>query len=228
MKTQNTENIATTYGSAMRFIKIIGAISLVVAPLLTFIGWAIAHESIGSFLNFNFTWAPTDGTTKLTSSSDPVLLFRYYLLPHYFIYSAFPFYIGLAIALMYKLYKKAPWHSFIGVILSIIGSVYFIGVLGAFLSIPMGTVNMTTILKVSFALCILVFVGNIIQGFALLKTNIIAKWQSILFIVGNILVLIFPGTENWMALGSLLMLIALLPLSIKILKQHSHSRQWTN
>jgi hypothetical protein len=223
MKTQNTEKIVSTYGSAMRFINIMGATSLVLAPLLTFIGWAIAHDSIGSFFNFNFNWTPTDGTTKLNAASDPALLFRYYLLPHYFIYSAFPVYIGLAISLMYKLYQKAPWHSFVGVILSIIGSVYFVGVLGAFLSIPMGSVNMTSILKVSFALCILTFVGNIVQGFALLKTNIVAKWQSILFIVGNILILIFPGTENWMALGSLLMVIALLPLSIKILKQYNLS-----
>jgi hypothetical protein len=213
MKTQNIENIVKTYGSAIRFIKIIGGLSLIIAPLLTFIGWAIAHDSISSFFNFNFTWKPTDGTTKLTSASDSALLYRYYLLPHYFIYSAFPFYIGLAITLMYKLYKKAPWHSFIGVILSIIGAVYFIGVLGAFLSIPMGTVNMTGILKISFALCILVFIGNIVQGFALLKTDILAKWQSILFIVGNVLILIFPGTENWMALGSLLMVIALFPLT---------------
>jgi accessory gene regulator protein AgrB len=121
------------------------------------------------------------------------------------------------------LYKKAPWHSFIGVILSIIGAVYFVGVLGAFLSIPMGSVNITNILKISFMLCILVFAGNIVQGFALLKTDMLAKWQSVLFIVGNILILIFPGTENWMALGSLLMLIALFPLSMRIIKQHSHS-----
>lgn len=221
-KTENYQSVATTYNSAMRFIKIVGAVSLVLAPLLSFIGWAIAHDSIGSFLNLNFTWTPTDATTKLTASSEPSLLFRYFLLPHYFIYSSMPVYIGLAIALMYKLHKKAPWHSFIGVILSIIGAVYFIGVLGAFLSIPMGSVNVTNILKISFALCILVFVGNIVQGFALLKTNILAKWQSILFIIGNILILIFPGTENWMALGSLLMLIALFPLSIKILKQHTH------
>lgn len=222
MKAENASYIATTNLGAMRFIKIVGGISLVLAPLLTFVGWAIAHDSIGSLFNFNFTWTPTDGTTKLTSASDPALLFRYYLLPHYFIYSAFPFYIGLAITLMSKLYKKAPWHSFVGVILSIVGSVYFIGVLGAFLSIPMGTVNMTNILKVSFALCILVFVGNIVQGFALLKTDILAKWQSILFIGGNVLILIFPGTENWMALGSLLMLIALLPMSMKVFKKHSH------
>jgi hypothetical protein len=222
----NTENVAIvakTYDNAMRFIRIVGAASLTLAPLLTFIGWAIAHDSIASFLSFNFTRAPTDGTTKLTSASDPALLFRYYLLPHYFIYSAFPFYIVLAITLMYKLYKKAPWHSFIGVILSIIGAVYFVGVLGAFLSIPMGSVNITNILKISFMLCILVFAGNIVQGFALLKTDMLAKWQSVLFIVGNILILIFPGTENWMALGSLLMLIALFPLSMRIIKQHSHS-----
>ncbi len=219
MKIQNTEVVAT-FDSAMRFMKFVVAISMVLAPLLTFIGWAISHESINSLLDFNFTWSASDGTTNLNSTSDPALVFRYYLLPHYFIYSAFPFYIALAIALMYKLYKKAPWHAFIGVILSIIGSVYFIGVLGAFLSNPIGSVNPTNILKISFALCILVFVGNIIQGVALLKTTILAKWQSILFLLGNILILIFPGVENWMALGSLLILIAFFPLSVKILKHH--------
>lgn len=223
METAKSQNIATSYNSAIRFIKIVGGISLILAPLLSFIGWAIAHDSISSFMSFNFSWKPTDATTQLTATSSPALLFRYYLLPHYFIYASMPVYIGLSIAIMYKLYKKAPWHSFIGVILSIIGSVYFIGVLGAFLSIPMGTVTVTNILKISFALCILVFVGNIVQGFALLKTNIVAKWQSITFIIGNVLILIFPGTENWMALGCLLMLIALLPLSLKVFKQHLHN-----
>jgi hypothetical protein len=221
MKNQNTET-AATYNSAMRFIQITGALSLVLAPLLTFTGWAIAHENLGSFLSFNLTWTASDGTTQLTAASDPALIFRYYLLPHYFIYSAFPFYIGLAIVLTIKSYKKAPWHSFLGVILSIIGSVYFIGVLGAFLSNAIGSVNPTNILKISFLLCILVFVGNVVQGFALLKTRVLTRWQSILFILGNLLILIFPGVENWMALGSLCMLVALFPLAVRIMRHSAN------
>ncbi len=214
MKDLQTQNgVSKNYENAIKHIKILGAISLILAPLLSFIGWAIAHDSIGSFLHLNFSWTPTDATTKLTALSNPDLIFRYFLLPHYFIYASMPIYIGLALCVTYVTQKKAPWHSFGGLILSIIGAVYFIGVLGAFLSIPMGTVTMTSILKISFALCILVFVGNIVQGFGLYQSKLLPRWATILFILGNILILVFPGTENWMAIGSLLMVVGLAPLT---------------
>lgn len=197
-------------------VKILGATSLVTAPFLSFIGWAISHENLASFLNFNFFLKDTNGTIHLTLNSDSALVFRYYLLPHYFIYASMPLYISLGLMLMYLTYKKAPWFSFSGAILSIIGGVYFIGVLGAYLSNPIGSVILTNILKISFALCILVFVGNILLGISLYRTNIIAKWASLFFMLGNIMILVFPGIENWMALGSLMILISMIPL-IKIL-----------
>jgi len=144
------------------------------------------------------------------------LIFRYYLLPHYFIYASMPVYIALSLTLMNLTYKNAPFYSFAGAILSIIGGVYFVGVLGAYLSSPIGSVVSTNILKISFALCLLVFVGNILIGISLYKTNIISKLTSLLFIIGNFLILIFPGIENWMALGSLMMIIAMFPLTQKI------------
>lgn len=206
---------------AFNFVKLFAALSLILAPLLTLIGWGIAHDSLNSFLNFNFSYTASDATAGLTSASDPSLLFRYYLLPHYFIYASMPVYIGLALALMYATYKKTPWHSFIGAILTILGAVYFVGVLGAYLSVPMGSVTMTNILKVSFALCMLVFVGNIVLGLGLFQSQIQSKWFSLTFVLGNMLILMFPSVENWMALGSLLMIIGLFPLSRKIMIQHS-------
>lgn len=210
----------TQKNRALNLVKAIGGLSLVLAPALTFIGWGIAHDSLGAFLNFNFSYKATDATAGLTALSDPSLLFRYYLLPHYFIYASMPVYIGLALSLMYASYKKAPRHSFSGAVLSIIGAVYFVGVLGAFLSIPMGTVTMTNVLKISFALSMLVFVGNILLGISLYKTQAIARWSALLFILGNVLILVFPGIENWMALGSLLMVIGLFPMSKKIISHH--------
>jgi hypothetical protein len=213
--TTNFERFSTNYNSAKKIAFIIAGLSLLLAPTLSFTGWAIAHDSLAGFFNFNLSWAPTDATVEL-DKSDTTQVFRYYLLPHYFIYASMPVYIGLALGLGYMLFKRTPWHALIGVTISIIGAVYFVGVLGAFLSIPMGTVTMTNILKVSFALCTLVFVGNIIQGFGLYQSKIISNWASWCFILGNVLVLIFPGTENWMAVGSLLMVIGLFPLSLKI------------
>jgi len=207
--------------SAKKAVFIIGSIALLVAPILSFVGWAIAHESIASFFNFNFTWEASDATTELTIASSAEQVVRYYLLPHYFIYASMPIYIGLSMCLGFVLFKKTPWHSIVGLMLSIIGAVYFIGVLGAFLSIPMGTVKLTGILMVSFALCILVFIGNIVLGFGLLNAQIIPKWASLLFIIGNALILIFSGVENWMAIGSLLMFIGMLPLSMKLFHQQT-------
>ena len=205
--------------TAILTVKILGAISLLLAPLLTLIGWGIAHDSLSSFMDFDFSYKATDATVGLTPSSKTSLLFRYYLLPHYFVYASMPLYIALGLMLMYVTYKTAPWHAFVGAKCSIIGAVYFIGVLGAYLSNPIGTVTMTSLLKMSFALCMLVFIGNILLGISLYKSNQIAKWSSLIFILGNILILAFPGIENWMALGSLMMMIGLFPLARKIVAQ---------
>lgn len=207
----------TSLQKARRCVMVLGAIALVLAPLLTLIGWAISHDSLTSFFNFNLLHKDTNGTLHLTSKSDPALVYRYYLLPHYFIYASMPVYIALSLMLMNITYKKAPFYSFIGAILSIIGGVYFIGVLGAYLSNAIGSVVITNILKLSFALCMLVFVGNILLGISLYKASINSKWTSLLFIIGNIFILVFPGIENWMALGSLMMFLSMLPIAKMIL-----------
>ena len=207
------ENQNLSFQKAKAFILMLGGISLLLAPLLTFVGWGISHDSVSSFFSFNLLHKDTNGTVQLSSNSDPALVFRYFLLPHYFIYASMPVYIASGLTIMKATYKKAPWYSFIGTILTIIGGVYFIGVLGAYLSAPIGSVLMTSILKVSFALCMLVFVGNIVLGISLYRAKVVPIWASLLYILGNLLILIFPGIENWMTLGSLMMFLALLPLS---------------
>ncbi len=209
-----------THNKAISFFKVVGGISLILAPLLTFIGWGIAHDSLSTFLDFNFSYRATDVAASLTKNSDPSLLIRYYLFPHYFIYASMPIYIGLGLCIMYATYKQTPWHSFIGAVMSIVGAVYFVGVLGAYLSTPIGTTTITSILKISFGLCMMVFVGNIVLGISLYKSNLIAKWPPLLFILGNVLIIIFPSIENWMSLGSLLMIIGLYPLFKKIIFNH--------
>ncbi|MBY8962842.1 hypothetical protein KJK34_08785 [Flavobacterium sp. D11R37] len=198
-----------------KFIFFLGSISLITAPLLTFIGWSISHDTLTSFLDFNFIHKITDATKNLDANSSPQLIFRFYLLPHYFIYSSMPFYVGLGLKIISYTYKRTPWLSVTGILSVIIGSIYFIGVLGAYLSTPIGGVMQTNILKISFSLCLLLFVGNIFLGIATYVSCVIAKWQSALFIFGNLLILIFPGIENWMALGSIMMITALFPLSLK-------------
>lgn len=203
--------VPNKYLSAKKTFIFLGRLCLVIAPFLSFIGWALPHDSISSFLQFNIFREATDATT-IIDRTNPSEVFRYYLLPHYFIYVSMLFYAGSGIYLGYLIFRKTPWHAFIGSMFTVIGAIYFVGVLGTFLSIPMGTVNQTNILLISFGLCTFVFLGNLILGFGLFKTQIVPRINTILFIVGVILIIIFPGIENWMALGSLFMLIGVFPI----------------
>jgi len=76
------------------------------------------------------------------------------------------------------------------------------------------------VLMVSTGLSILVFIGMIVLGFALYQSRIVPRWSAILVIAGNALILAFAGTENWMTLGALSMLIGLLPLHTKLSNHH--------
>lgn len=131
-----------------------------------------------------------------------------------------PVYIALGLTLMSQTYKKTPRISFKDAILSIIGSVYFIGLLGAYLSTPIGNVLFTNILKISFVLCLFVFSGNILLSLSLLKVNINIRRPQLLFILSNVIILVFAGIENWMALGSLIMLIGMFPLTKIVLNSN--------
>lgn len=205
--------------TAKALVKILAATSLVLAPLLSLIGWGISHQSLSSLVEFNLLHQAKNAAAQLTPQSAPALVFRYYLLPHYFLYASMPIYIVAGLTIMYHTYKKAPFTAFLGAILSIIGGVYFVGVLGAYLSAPVGSVQLTGILKISFVLCLLVFVGNILLGISLYQNTLTPKWTPVLFILGNSLILIFPGIENWMALGSLCMLLAMCKLNYNLLRK---------
>lgn len=193
----------------------LGRISLILAPLLTLIGWSLPHDSLSSFFDFSFSILGTaPGVSLIHPSMSDSEAFRYFLLPHYFIYASMPVFIAAALYLGSLLQKKAIWHELIGVSCVVVGAVYFVGALGSYLSAPIGGVAITGIVKVSLALCILVFVGLVILGFGLYKAKLLPKWAAGLMISGNIMILTFAGTENWMAVGSLFMLIGLLPASM--------------
>lgn len=207
------QKVSKNYLSAKRMFNILGRLCLVLAPFLSFIGWALPYDSISSFFQFNIFREATDATTFI-DKTNPRDVYRYYLLPHYFIYVSMMFYAGAGIYLGYIIYRKVPWHAFVGTTLTVIGTIYFVGVLGAFLSIPIGTINETNILLISFGLCVFLFIGNLIFGFALIRTEIVPRINAVLFTGGVILFLAFPGIENWMALGSLLILIGITPLAL--------------
>ena len=230
--------------SARKVMHVVGSLSLILAPLLLIIGWALNYDSLTSFFVDTFSnpyltkGKSVPGQEFLTTITGPDNGFRYLLLPHYFIYAAMPMLIAAAMFLAKLLFKKAPWHALVGATLTTVGAVYFTGVLGAYLSLPavanvpidqagnlLLILNAVTapegILLVSIILSVLVFVGMIVLGLGLYKSRIIPGWSASLIVLGNIIILAAAGTENFMVIGSLLMLIGLFPITIRMIHMPS-------
>jgi hypothetical protein len=66
-------------------------------------------------------------------------------------------------------------------------------------------------------------IGFAIQAAALLKTNAIPRWQSILFLIGALLVAIPDGLEIVNLSASIMMAIAFVPYGIQIIKKTNFS-----
>ncbi|MQY02096.1 hypothetical protein [Actinomadura macrotermitis] len=218
-----------------RTLRTAGRLSLVLAPLGLAVGWALSYRSVGDFLTPDFSSPYTDSGGKtpaaefLTTITGPDGGFRELILPHIFVYASMPVLIAAALYLAFILYQSTPWRAVSGAALTTVGAVYFVGVLGAWLSFPaVGRVHADRsvllpvvselvkprgMLLVSTSLSVLVFVGLIVLGAALYRSRTLPRWAATLVIAGNVLILAFAGTENWMTLGSLCMLIGFLPLA---------------
>lgn len=230
-----------------RVLEVAGAASLVLAPLLLVIGWALSYDSLGAFLDFAaetpYLRSGRSDTTEqmLRVITDPEASFRFLLLPHYFVYAAMPLSIAAALAFAYLQRRSAPWHAVAGAALATVGVVAFVGVLGAWLSFPAiadvpaeqaedqlaflsALTSVKGVLLVSTILSTLVFVGMVVLACGLYADRGVPRWSVGLIIAGNALILAFAGTENWMALGALSMLVGLVPLSARLVHGHTERR----
>lgn len=228
-----------------QILEVAGAIALLLAPLAVAVGWALNYSSIGAFFDFAFespylrSGRSASTEQMLQIINDPSAAFRFLFLPHYFVYAAMPVFIAAALAFARVLRRTAPWHGVVGAALTTVGAVYFVGVLGAWLSFPaiadvsadqvanqlpflVALTNVKGLLLVSTLLSTLVFLGMIVLGCGLYASRIAPRWSAGLVILGNVIVLAFAGTENWMVLGSVLMLIGLLPVSARLI----HAAPW--
>jgi hypothetical protein len=230
-------------------MRIAGSLSLVLAPLGVAIGWALNYDSLAAFFDFKVA-SPylTEGTSAsveefLATITSPDGGFRFLLLPHYFVYVAMPIFIAASLYLARGLFGRAPWLGLIGATLTTIGAVYFIGVLGAWLSfpavaaIPVGQPadllpiltalsKVQGVLLVSTTLSIFLPLGMLVLGVGLLRSGIVPRRFAVLVILGNLLIVAFGGVENWMVVGAVLMLVGLSPLAIQGLR--ANGQDWAS
>lgn len=136
-----------------------------------------------------------------------------------------------------KLLDRSPlaWAGFIGAAIAILGAIILAADKGAlcltmsafdtlpekvFAQIMPGVLAMFT--KQGWLVLlwgiVLLPIGFAIQAIALLKTHAIPRWQSILFLIGVLLVATPDGLEIINLSASILMAIALLPYGMQIIK----------
>ena len=133
-------------------------------------------------------------------------------------------------------HSTSAWTGFIGTAIAILGAIILAADKGAlcltmsafdtlpenlFAQIMPGVLVMFTKQGWLVLLWGIVFlpIGFAIQAIALLKTNTIPRWQSILFLIGVLLVATPDGLEIINLSASILMAIALVPYGIQIIKK---------
>lgn len=147
-----------------------------------------------------------------------------------------PLLIIMAIHYMRVLRNKSPWLSFIGGVMAITGALMLVGnksalclTISAFDTLPENqlyqlTPGLNVMLQkegwmIILWLLPLLPIGFLIQGIALYQSRFIPRWQSILIVIGSLL-LANPEIEIVNLIASCLLLISFIPYARKMLKEN--------
>jgi hypothetical protein len=225
-------------------LKRIVGISLILFPLILMVAFALHYTNLENFFVFELRYEP--GTTRdFMNTLTSTFRARAYTIPHGVAYLSLPFLIVTALYLAYLLWNQKPWYAIIGASLSIIGAVFLSGVFAAWLSFAaVGNVSSGQVegaipalealtemqgpLMYITSFSALSLVGLMVLAVGLFSSQIMPRWSASLLFIGNLLILVFMDLDNWMFIGALLILLALTPLSLKLLtNQDSGKKQET-
>lgn len=218
-----------------RIMEIGSAILIIIFPIILMTAFALHFDNIADFFIIEWRYTGESAPELMSVFSDSYTRFRMWVLPHYLPFLAIPLQVVLALTLARVIFKERPWLALLGSTFATFGAVFMGGVFGAWTSfaavgnvesdqiqqsIPAlqalitreGPLLLTTILS-AFSM-----VGMFILGVGLYLSTYVKKWSGVLFFIGNVLILIFMDLDNWMFLGALLMLIAIIPISMKLLR----------
>ena len=196
-------------------------------PVLLVIVFAMHMRSLPQLLDFKFRYEPTPPETVaryLVGSGQP----GWRVDPHVIAYLALPLFLATASTLHRRTRQRRPLASKAAFALTAVGTIYLGGLFGmwtafydglahmaasdvdagarafAAMSAPRGAFLMTT------TLAKLAFVGLALQGLLQWGADTRSRVAAVAFALGCSLFLAFWDLDNWMLVGSLLMLAGLL------------------
>lgn len=218
----------------MKTLQIFAVVSMLALPLLQGLTFLLHYESFGGFFDFSLSKPPYTTDQEWAKISDPARGWRYFFMPHYLAYFILPFYLGIAATIARAIWAKAPLLAVIGSITTAIGLIYMGGVFGAWLSFGAVTnlapeagmsaflalTEMKGALMITSVLSLLAILGLAILGTGLIITRAVPLWAGLCFLIGNILIVVMMDRDNWMFVGTLLMLAGLSPLIRHIHQDH--------
>jgi hypothetical protein len=218
-----------------KIMRIAGGISLVMLPLMLMVAFSLHFDSLSDFFVFKLRYEPRTASEFMSTLRNPTEL-RQYTTAHWVGYLNLPLLISTALCLAYILFEKRPWLALVGASLTCIGAIFMGGVFGSWLSFAaIGNVTtdqvqgaipaleaLTTMqgaLLFTSILSALSLLGIMVLAVGLFFSRIVPKWSAILIFIGNLTILVFMDLDNLMLIGAFVMLLGMLPTSLKLLKK---------
>jgi hypothetical protein len=212
------------------FIRKIIATLMLVFPFTLLLGFGLHFRSLESFFRFRLIKPHYNAERMfymLISGNSHL-----FVVAHGIVFLAIPLMMLVVLVLAWFLYRKAPVMAFIGAVIGMIGCIAMGGVLSTWLSFSaVGRVapenyegakaalieltRMKGTLGTVTALSYLTFIGIIILAAGLLQFRIFRIGNMLSIIFGSALFLAFMDLDNWMFIGTVLILIGLIPVSRK-------------
>jgi len=222
-----------------RPFEILAGVSLISLPLLLSVTFILHFHSIADFLTFQLAKPDYSAEHLLQTLTSADQGFRFFVLPHVIGYLSLPLFIFSAAAISYFSFRHAPKLISIGFVMTVFGTVFLGGVFGSWLSFAaINQANsvasqdlvavlgaLTTMqgpLLLSSLLSSLTFIGMIVLGVGLHRSNLLPRWSSVLYIIGNVMILVFMDLDNWMLLGAVLQAVGIFPLCRRLIMGDSN------
>jgi hypothetical protein len=213
------------------FLKKTAAVVLLAFPAIMMLAFIMHFNSLHSFFNFRFTHGVYDAGKLF----DVLVSGRGhgFMMAHFVAVISVPLFFMAMMILGSLLYPDKPLMAVAGVIVGVVGCTAMAAVFGAWLSFTgiatvdksnyagarmafIELVRMKGALKIFTSLSNLCFIGIIILATGLIMTKKFDLWRMLCIILGATLFIVFMDMDNWMFIGSFLLLLGFMPISRKL------------